>query len=189
LGCVYAELVNMMSGRRAIRWLHLLLLSLALALVAPGSAYALSLTYNGSILKPDGTPLSGSVAFNVAVKSSAGCVIYRETQSSTVTSGAFALSLNSGSSTVVHGSSAIFDTAFTNSGTFSCEGGGTFTPGASAPRALGVTFTPPAAAPETLADQAIALGDQPDRGDSLGDAPPAFTLAALPALPLLIRHV
>lgn len=55
-------------------------------------------TYHGRIIRPDGTPLEGSVEFRIQIRTpgTENCLLYEETQTKPVTNGVFALTLGEG---------------------------------------------------------------------------------------------
>ncbi|RYZ92716.1 MAG: hypothetical protein EOP06_03425, partial [Proteobacteria bacterium] len=109
-------------------------------------------TYQGRILKPDGSPLAGaSVQFRMQIRTpdSANCLMYEEIRPAIdmrETNGAFNLTINDGSGTRMDTSGLTLDRIFANRGTFalgssSCTAGmGNYTPNDSDGRNLAVMF-------------------------------------------------
>ncbi|WP_413942646.1 tail fiber domain-containing protein [Bdellovibrio sp. HCB-162] len=107
----------------------------------------IGLTYQGRILKPDGTPLdSSNVRFTIEIKSYNDCLLYQETQTVNLasSSGVFSLNIGSAPAPQIHnyvGSS--LSSVFTNRGSFTglsgCTGG-TYSPNADDDRKIVVSF-------------------------------------------------
>lgn len=116
----------------------------ASAVVATPSGSAIS--YEGTIIKPDGTPETDpSVTFDIKVRSpdSNNCLLYEETRvlNMSGSNGDFSFTLNDGSGTRTDSSGYTFDKIFANRGAFNVSGGCTYTPGADDGRVLVVSFT------------------------------------------------
>lgn len=99
---------------------------------------------NGRILKTDGTPLSyNNVSFALDVLSPDGaCVLYKEVISGidmSNSNGYFAIALGSGTRSFPVAATDVAD-KFDNSGTFTCDGGATFSPAANAERKIRIQF-------------------------------------------------
>ena len=112
-----------------------------------------SLTFQGRILKADGTPyVSSSVQFKVQLRTpdANNCIMYEETQTLNLTGsdGLFTLSLNDGSGTRTDSSGIGFQNSFSNYKAFSinsvlCSAGSgtiTYTPLANDERAVQIFF-------------------------------------------------
>ncbi len=68
--------------------LKLFIMTILLAAYSPAQA-GIGLTYQGRIMKPDGTPLdSSNVRFTIEIKSYNDCLLYKEVQSVNLTSSA-----------------------------------------------------------------------------------------------------
>jgi len=117
-----------------------ILFSSAIAAASPGT-----LTYQGRILKTDGTPLTYSnVGFIFKITDPSGaCVIYQEQISGydmTNSAGIFDVPIGTGSVTYpLDGSLALMD-AFNNSRSFACNGGSTYNASSGDLRKLRVQF-------------------------------------------------
>src|SRR5215469_10015601 len=108
----------------------LVALTSSVAIAAPNT-----LTYQGRILKDDGSPLEySSVSFSFTIMNASGnCVIYREQRNNINmqgSKGVFDVPIGSGG-TKLYPSSPTFklNDAFNNSVVLNCEGGSTYTPG------------------------------------------------------------
>lgn len=116
-----------------------------LLLINSAQATPNSLTYQGRILKNDGTPLEYSnVSFQFEITSPNGqCIIYREQVDHidlTNSGGVFDVPIGTGSqSHPTAGTFSLLD-SFKNSGNLSCDGGATFSPAANDQRRLRVRF-------------------------------------------------
>jgi hypothetical protein len=108
-------------------------------------------TYQGRILKPDGTALSGANAqFKVQIRTpdAQNCLMYEEIQAQDLrlTNGAFSLTINDGSGTRTDSTGLTLDTIFANRGSFSLSpvtcatGAGVWAPNVSDGRNLAVLF-------------------------------------------------
>jgi hypothetical protein len=108
-------------------------------------------TYQGRILKPDGTPLSGAVAqFKMQLRTpdAQDCLMYEEIQSQNMSqsNGAFSLTLNDGSGSRTDSTGFTLDKIFANHGSFTinpvtcASGPGTYAPNPSDGRNLVVLF-------------------------------------------------
>ncbi|WP_168196474.1 tail fiber domain-containing protein [Bdellovibrio sp. NC01] len=113
----------------------------SVAVAAPNT-----LTYQGRILKDDGSPLEySSVSFSFTIMNASGnCVIYREQRNNINmqgSKGVFDVPIGSGG-TKLYPSSPTFklNDAFNNSAVLNCEGGSTYTPGEEDIRVLAVQF-------------------------------------------------
>ncbi len=121
------------------------ILTASLMLAASASATPNSLTYQGRILKNDGTPLEYSnVSFQFEITSPNGqCIIYREQVDHidlTNSGGVFDVPIGTGSqSHPTAGTFTLLD-SFKNSGGLSCDGGATYNPAANDQRRLRVRF-------------------------------------------------
>ncbi|WP_374030309.1 tail fiber domain-containing protein [Bdellovibrio bacteriovorus] len=121
------------------------ILTASLMLAASASATPNSLTYQGRILKNDGTPLEYSnVSFQFEITSPNGqCIIYREQVDHidlTNSGGVFDVPIGTGSqSHPTAGTFTLLD-SFKNSGSLSCDGGATYNPAANDQRRLRVRF-------------------------------------------------
>jgi hypothetical protein len=107
-------------------------------------------TYQGRILKPDGTPLSGQFAqFKMQLRTpdSGNCLFYEELQSQDLrnANGAFSLTINDGSGSRTDATGFNLDRIFANHGSFTfdpttCSSGSTYAPNPSDGRNLVVLF-------------------------------------------------
>ena len=108
-------------------------------------------TYQGRILKPDGTPLSGAnTQFKLQLRTpdAQNCLMYEEIQSQDLrnSGGAFSLTMNDGSGSRTDSTSLTLDNVFANHGTLTFSAGtcstglGSYTPNASDGRSLVVLF-------------------------------------------------
>ena len=122
-------------------------------ILMPSSAFAVAnsgVTYQGRILKPDGTPLSGAhVQFKIQIRSpdSGNCLMYEESQALDMSgsNGSFALTINDGTGTRTDLSGFNLDRIFANQGTMTfnpatCTAGSTYAPNPSDGRSLVVSF-------------------------------------------------
>ncbi|RYZ75286.1 MAG: hypothetical protein EOP06_32575 [Proteobacteria bacterium] len=96
---------------------HILFLStliVGLASAYPAHAAGPTLTYQGRLLTASGTPISGQVNFRIKILSpgSEQCVLWQETQTETLDSGVFALSVNGSLSTRTDGGTHAFADVF-----------------------------------------------------------------------------
>ncbi|WII73444.1 tail fiber domain-containing protein [Bdellovibrio sp. 22V] len=121
--------------------------TLLLILILPLLSFAgpNSLTYQGRILKVDGTPLEyNNVSFSFEVTSPDGlCVLYREQVNGinmTNSGGVFDVAIGSGSKSYPAAAGFKLLDSFVNAGTLNCDGGSTFTPGFDDIRKLRVQF-------------------------------------------------
>jgi hypothetical protein len=115
--------------------------------VAQAQSSGSGITYQGQIMQPNGSPLSGVVSFEIEIytPSPTSCLMYEEIQNVTVASdGTFALTIDSGAGTRVDTTGYTLDQIFANLGTFTftsgCSGSDTYTPDASDGRVLNVLF-------------------------------------------------
>ena len=142
------------------RLITLAILSLGIAFAFPALAVNSGVTYQGRILKPDGTPLSGQfVQFKLQIRTPDGndCLLYEETKPTIdmrQTSGAFSVTMNDGTGVrtnlLISDNGGAFttlnvDRMFSNSGNFAfdpttCTSGSTYTPNSSDGRNLLVLF-------------------------------------------------
>ena len=121
------------------------------SLILPHAQAASGITYQGRLLKPDGTPvLATNVQFRMQIRTPGAedCLLYEETQSHdlSTTNGAFAISLNDGSGLRqdTHHTWNLFD-ALSNRKPFTfigadCTGPATYTPAATDNRKFRVFF-------------------------------------------------
>ncbi|MGE9744269.1 tail fiber domain-containing protein [Bdellovibrio bacteriovorus] len=120
-------------------------LTASLLLAISASATPNSLTYQGRILKADGTPLEHSnVSFQFEITNPNGqCIIYREQVDHidlTNSGGVFDVPIGTGSqSHPTAGTFSLLD-SFKNTGSLSCDGGATYNPAANDQRRLRVRF-------------------------------------------------
>ncbi|AFY01737.1 tail fiber domain-containing protein [Bdellovibrio bacteriovorus] len=118
---------------------------LLLSFSAAAAAAPNSLTYQGRILKNDGSPLEYSnVSFQFEITSPNGqCIIYREQVDHidlTNSGGVFDVPIGTGSQNhPTAGTFTLLD-SFKNSGSLSCDGGATYNPASSDQRRLRVRF-------------------------------------------------
>lgn len=117
-----------------------------------GAAGALSsgVSYQGRIIKPDGTPLSGSnTQFKMQIRSpdANNCLMYEElqTQNLSQTNGGFSLTINDGSGSRTDSTPYNLDRIFANEGSFSfdpttCSTGSSYAPNSGDGRTLVVLF-------------------------------------------------
>jgi hypothetical protein len=108
------------------------------------------ITYQGRIVKPDGTALEdSSVQFKIQIRSpdTNNCLLYEEVQvlDMTASGGLFALTINDGSGTRTDTAAYNIDQIFANRGTFNfapsdCAQGNTYSPNTSDGRRLVVAF-------------------------------------------------
>ncbi len=98
-------------------------------------------------MQPSGSPLSGSVSFELEIYTPAptSCLMYEEVQTITVASdGVFSLTIDDGSGIRLDSTGYTLDQIFANQGTFSftsgCSGSNSYTPDASDGRVLNVLF-------------------------------------------------
>jgi hypothetical protein len=108
------------------------------------------ITYQGRLLKPDGTPvLSASVLFKLQIRTPGGvdCLMYEETQTAdlSTTNGSFAISLGDGSGSRQDSNSWSLFEALSNRKAFSfsaadCNGTNTYSPAAKDNRRFQVSF-------------------------------------------------
>lgn len=125
----------------------LLLIALMCANSWAGNA---GISYQGRILKPDGTPLENSnVQFRMQVRSpgAENCLLYEEMQTVNMlgSSGAFTITLNDGTGTRLDTPTYQVDRAFANRGTMTldttrCSSGSTYVPNVADGRKLIVYF-------------------------------------------------
>ncbi|MBL7671665.1 MAG: hypothetical protein JNM39_14360 [Bdellovibrionaceae bacterium] len=124
--------------------LFIQLLSLSVRAAGPG------VTYQGRILKPDGSPLEGaSVQFRMQVRSpgAENCLLFDEMQTLSMvgSAGAFALTLNDGSGTRLDTATYPISRIFANRETMTldstrCSSGTTYTPASTDGRKFIVYF-------------------------------------------------
>ena len=101
----------------------LILIAAACSFSLGADALNSGVTYQGRILKPDGTPLSGaSTQFKLQIRTpdSQSCLFYEEIQSLDLrnSNGAFSLTMNDGSGSRTDASGYTLDQVFANHGTF-----------------------------------------------------------------------
>lgn len=108
------------------------------------------ISYVGTIIQPNGTPLTGSVSFELEIDSPSpsSCLMYKESQTVTLDAdGTFAVTINSAASTRLDTTGYTIDQIFANQGTFTfasgCLVGTTYTPGSADGRVLNVSFESP----------------------------------------------
>ncbi len=129
----------------------LLYVGFALLLSTAAHASTSGISYEGQILKPDGSPLSGQATqFKLQIRTpdSGNCLMYEEVQSLDMrgSGGNFALTINDGSGSRTDTTGLALDRAFGNRGTFTfnattcASGPGTYTPNAADGRNLVVLF-------------------------------------------------
>ncbi len=131
---------------------RLILCSLLIAFLGSGAGASNSgVTYQGRILKPDGTALSGQFTqFRLQLRTpdSQNCLMYEEIQSQDLrnSNGAFSLTINDGTGSRTDTTALTLDKIFANHGTFNfnpvtCDSGaGTYIPNISDGRTLTVLF-------------------------------------------------
>lgn len=117
---------------------------------SPASAATAQVTYHGRLLKPDNTPvISSLVKFKIQVRTPGleNCLLFQEThqRDMSLSDGAFAITLNDGTASVVNTEAFAFERIFQNRGTFSfaggrCSIGSSYTPGVADGRKLIVSF-------------------------------------------------
>ncbi|RYZ91967.1 MAG: hypothetical protein EOP06_05660 [Proteobacteria bacterium] len=123
----------------------------AAALPASAATGNSGITYQGRILKPDGSSLEGSnVQFRLQIRTpdSGGCLMYEEIQAIDMrnSKGVFALTINDGTGARTDTSGLTLDRIFGNFGTFNLGAGtcatgtGVYSPNAGDGRALAVAF-------------------------------------------------
>lgn len=124
-------------------WLGILMIPQVFSQSADAAPAAF--TYQGRILETDGTPLEyNAVSFEFTITSPDGtCIVYREQKTGVDMSnsqGMFDTSIGTG--TKLFPGSPTFNllSAFVNSGSLSCEAGGTYSPAATDGRILRVQF-------------------------------------------------
>jgi trimeric autotransporter adhesin len=123
------------------------------AILSSPSAFSAGagITYQGRILKPDGTPLDGTtVEFHLQIRTPDGnsCLMYEETQTLDLseTHGNFSLTLNSASSTRTDSTGLAFERLFSNRSSYVLDpllcssGSGVYTPSTDDGRELTVLF-------------------------------------------------
>ena len=135
-----------------LRHLGFTAFGLILALLTlPAFASTSGITYQGRILKPDGSPLVGQFTqFKMQIRTpdSGSCLMYEEVQSQDLrnSNGAFSLTMNDGSGSRTDSTALTLDRIFANHGSFSlpassCNtGNGTYAPGSGDGRNLVVLF-------------------------------------------------
>jgi hypothetical protein len=127
------------------------LISLISLVVSIAYASNSGVTYQGRILKPDGSPLSGQFTqFKMQLRTpdSGSCLMYEEVQSQDLrnANGVFSLTMNDGTGSRTDSTGLTLDRIFANRGTFnlnpaSCNAGsGVFAPGQNDGRDLVVLF-------------------------------------------------
>ncbi|WP_374073295.1 tail fiber domain-containing protein [Bdellovibrio bacteriovorus] len=131
------------NGKFLQKWIAVAVVFLTHSISLAG----IGLTYQGRILKPDGSPLdSSSVRFTIEIKSYNDCLLYQETQTVNLSASSGVFSLNIGSAPAPQiqnyvGSS--LSAVFTNRGSFTglsgCTGG-TYSPNADDDRKIVVSF-------------------------------------------------
>lgn len=118
-------------------WMLFLVFTFEIAMAIPTT-----MQVSGRILRPDGTPLDiPSVPFELSLVNPAeNCVLYRETLSvsMTGTNGRFTISFGSNASS--YNANGALANAVRNSGSLSCDGGGTYNPAVSDTRKVIVSF-------------------------------------------------
>ncbi|RYZ93158.1 MAG: tail fiber domain-containing protein [Proteobacteria bacterium] len=125
-------------------------MSMLMLLSASAQAANSGITYQGRILKPDSTPVSGAnVQFRIQLRTPGtnNCLMYEEIQAQDLSAsrGNFSLTINDGSGTRTDSSGFGLDRAFANRGTFTfdpstCSVGSTYTPNEADGRVLAVYF-------------------------------------------------
>ncbi len=114
-------------------------------------AFPSGVTYQGRILRPDGSVFSGSAAqFKLQLRTPdvGNCLMYEEVQTldMRLSNGAFSLTINDGTGTRTDSTGLSLDTVFANHGTYTinpatCTSGpGTYTPASTDGRNLNVLF-------------------------------------------------
>ena len=142
-----------MPMRFALKILKFQLVIGITSLLFSGSAFASNsgVTYQGRILKPDGTPLTGAnTQFKLQIRTpdAQSCLMYEEVQAEDLrnSAGAFSLTINDGSGARTDLTGLTLDKIFANHGTLTfdsttCNSGvGTYVPNASDGRNLVVLF-------------------------------------------------
>ncbi|RYZ93072.1 MAG: hypothetical protein EOP06_02220 [Proteobacteria bacterium] len=133
---------------RLLGFLVSLLVVAPMAQAAPGNS---GITYQGRILKPDGSSLEGTnVQFRLQIRTpdSGGCLMYEEIQAIDMrnSKGVFALTMNDGTGARTDSSGLTLDRIFGNFGTFTLNvatcttGTGVYAPNDGDGRALAVAF-------------------------------------------------
>lgn len=138
---------------RSARHLAVTCLSLGLILAGVLEAHASNnsgVTYQGRILKPDGTPLEGqTVQFRLEIRTpnTSNCVMFSETKTLDMrnSNGLFALTMNDGTGARTDATSIGFDRVFANRGSYTfdpstCSSGSSYTPNEDDGRMLAVSF-------------------------------------------------
>jgi hypothetical protein len=131
--------------------LHRFVFLALLALAIPAFAGTSGVTYQGRILRPDGSPLSGaSTQFKLQIRTpdSQSCLMFEEIQTLNMSNsnGAFSLTLNDGSVGRTDSSGYSLEKIFANQGTLNfvpatcLSGTGTYTPSSTDGRSLVVLF-------------------------------------------------
>jgi hypothetical protein len=134
-----------------VKSLKFICLSALVFVSATAGAVNSGVTYQGRILKPDGTALSGvHTQFKMQLRTpdAGDCLFYEETQERDLssTSGAFSVTMNDGSGTRTDASGLTLDKIFANHGSFALDptkcgsGPGTYTPTANDGRNLVIQF-------------------------------------------------
>lgn len=122
-----------------------LLFVLSTLMSAPVGATAL--TYHGRLLTAAGVPVSGAVQFKIQIVSpgTEACVLWEETQTQTLDSGVFALTINGSDSQRIDAEAHTFSQTFSNfkpfvAGASKCASGTTYSPSSGDPRILKLSF-------------------------------------------------
>lgn len=131
------------NGKFLQKWIAVAVVFLMHSVASAG----IGLTYQGRILKPDGSPLdSSNVRFTIEIKSYNDCLLYQETQTVNLSASSGVFSLNIGSAPapqIQNHVGASLSAVFTNRGSFTglsgCTGG-TYTPNADDDRKIVVSF-------------------------------------------------
>lgn len=136
---------------------------LLLSLLAPHAEAASGITYSGKLLKGDTVVDTGTVRFDIWIRTSSGCLLYYERHDIDMTGsdGTYAFEINGPGATNVQWGNATLITkmqdVFDNSKTFTAgqltgTGCGAFTPAYDEERLMAVTFTPPGDTAQALPD-------------------------------------
>lgn len=131
--------------------MHVKTIAIVALFASLAHAASSGVTYQGRILKPDGTPLNGThTQFKMQIRTpdAQDCLMYEEVQQQNLsqTDGAFSLTINDGTGTRTDSTGLTLDQVFANHGaatfaTSTCSSGtGTYTPNPSDGRNLVVYF-------------------------------------------------
>jgi len=131
------------------RWTSLFILGLCWCASALATSQS-GITYQGRILKPDGSPLAGAnVQFKLQIRTpnSSDCLMYEEIQALDMrnSNGVFGLTINDGTGSRTDTTTLGLDRIFANYGSFTfnpatCASGSSYTPSAQDGRRLAVLF-------------------------------------------------